>query len=380
MATKADYYETLGVAHNASEAEVKKAYRKLAMKYHPDRNAGDKSAEEKFKTLTEAYEVLSDSRKRSAYDQFGHAGVDQSAGPGGFGGGASNFGDVFGDIFGDIFGGRSGGRQQGGSRAQQGADLRYNLEMTLEEAVKGHTVTVKIPTLVGCSGCKGTGAKSGSKPKTCTTCQGMGQVRIQQGFFAIQQTCSACRGAGEIIADPCTQCRGEGRVHETKTLSVRIPAGVDNNDRIRLAGEGEAGVYGGPAGDLYVQMYIKEHDIFKREGTDLYCEVPVSFAMAALGGELDVPTLEGRVKLKVPPETQTDRLFKIRGKGVKTIRGQGPGDLLCRILVETPVNLTKKQKELLDEFNKSMSADTASHHSPQASTWFKKVKCFFDKN
>lgn len=377
MATKADYYETLGVAHNASEAEIKKAYRKLAMKYHPDRNAGDKSAEEKFKTLTEAYEVLSDSRKRSAYDQFGHAGVDQSGA--GFAG-SGNFSDVFGDIFGDIFGGRTGGHGQGGhTRAQQGADLRYNLEMSLEDAVHGNTVTIKVPTLVGCSPCKGTGAKSGSKPKTCTTCQGMGQVRMQQGFFAIQQTCPACRGAGEIISDPCTQCRGEGRVHETKTLSVRIPAGVDNNDRIRLTGEGEAGFHGGPPGDLYVQVHVKEHELFKRDGTDLYCEVPVSFTMAALGGELDVPTLEGRVKLKVPAETQTDRLFKIRGKGVKTIRGQGPGDLLCRVIIETPINLTRKQKELLEEFSKSIPSESESQHSPQANSWLKRVKHFFDK-
>jgi len=374
---KADYYETLGVERNASEAEIKKAYRKLAMKYHPDRNAGDKAAEEKFKVLTEAYEVLSNSQKRSAYDQFGHAGVDASA-AGGYGaGGGANFSDIFGDVFGDIFGGRTGGGQ-GRSSMQQGSDLHYTLEMTLEDAVRGSTVKIQVPTLVACAGCSGSGARAGSKPKKCDTCRGLGQVRIQQGFFALQQTCPDCRGAGEIISDPCNRCNGNGRVHETKTLSVNIPAGVDSGDRVRLAREGEAGMQGGPSGDLYVQIHIKKHPIFTREGADLYCEVPIGFATAALGGELDVPTLEGRVKLKIPPETQTDRLFKIRGKGVRTIRGTRVGDLLCRVTVETPVRLTKKQKELLEEFEKSVSSNADQCHNPQAGSWFKRVKDFFE--
>jgi molecular chaperone DnaJ len=377
MTAKRDYYEILGVSRNASEADIKKAYRKLAMKYHPDRNPGDKSAEETFKTLSEAYEVLSDSHKRHAYDQFGHAGVNQGAGASAQSGGF-NFSDIFGDIFGEAFGGR-GGRSGSGSYAEQGADLRYNLELTLEDAVRGKNVEIRIPTQVRCTPCSGSGAKPGTEAKNCATCGGQGQVRMQQGFFAIQQGCPTCRGSGKVIANPCHKCHGQGRVQEYKTLSVKIPPGVDNGDRIRLSGEGEAGIHGGPPGDLYVQTHVREHEIFKRDGADLYCEVPISITTAALGGELDVPTLSGRVKLKIPPETQTGRLFRLRGKGVKTVRGEGPGDLLCRALLETPVNLNKRQKELLEELDKTMCFESVPHHNPQSSGWFRKVKHFFEE-
>ncbi len=375
MSEKKDYYETLGVARNASEADIKAAYRKLAMKHHPDRNPGDKSAEEKFKTVSEAYEILSNAQKRSAYDQFGHAGVDASAAAGAYGNAGSNFSDIFGDIFGDIFKGGRGSAER--SHAEQGADLRYNLNLTLEDAIHGKTVEIKVPTWVACTSCKSTGSKDGAKPKTCNTCGGMGQVRMQQGFFAIQQPCHTCRGRGTIISDPCHKCHGQGRVQDQKTLSVHIPPGVDNGDRIRLAGEGEAGMHGGAAGDLYVQVQVREHEIFTRDGTNLYCEVPVSFTLAALGGELDVPTLNGRVKLKIPPETQTARVLRVKGKGVKTVRGAGPGDLLCRVIVETPINLSKKQKELLQELEASMN--TEGKHNPHASSWFKRVKHFFEE-
>lgn len=372
---KRDYYEILGVAKNASQAELKKAYRSLAMKHHPDRNPGDAKAEESFKEAKEAYEVLSDEQKRAAYDQFGHAGVGGAAGggAGGFGGAGGNFSDVFGDIFGDIFGGRGGG---GGSRVHRGADLRYNLDINLEEAVAGTTVKIKVPTLVSCSTCNGTGAKKGSKPVTCSTCAGNGQVRIQQGFFSIQQTCPQCRGSGQIISDPCNTCHGEGRVRDHKTLSAKIPAGVDTGDRIRLSGEGEAGENGGPAGDLYIQINVREHPIFAREDSHLYCEVPVSFVTAALGGELEVPTLDGRAKLRIPPETQSGKVFRLKGKGVKPVRGGVQGDLLCKVNVETPVNLTSRQKELLAEFEKTLQND--GKQSPQAKGWVDKVKSFFD--
>jgi molecular chaperone DnaJ len=325
--SKRDYYEILGVQRNATEAEIKKAYRRLAMKYHPDRNTGDEEAETKFKEAKEAYEVLADAQKRAAYDQFGHAGVDPAAaaGAGGFGGGAS-FSDIFGDVFGDIFGG--GGGARGGSRVFRGADLRYNLELSLEEAVGGTSVKIRVPTLTPCETCGGSGARKGTSPTTCPTCHGHGQVRMQQGFFSLQQTCPRCQGSGQIISDPCPTCHGEGRVQEQKTLSVKVPAGVDTGDRIRLAGEGEAGQNGGPPGDLYVQIHVREHPIFKRQDNDLYCEVPIGFARAALGGELDVPTLDGRVKLKIPPETQTGKLFRLRGKGVRPV--QSPGHLLAR--------------------------------------------------
>ncbi len=376
---KRDFYEILGVAKNASEADIKKAYRRAAQKHHPDRNPDDKESEEKFKEAKEAYEILSNAQKRAAYDQFGHAGVDQSAGGGGggFGGaaGGGNFSDVFGDVFGDIFGGaRAGG---GGQRVYRGADLRYNLDLNLEEAVRGATVKIRVPTLVKCKTCEGSGAKKGTSPVSCTTCGGRGQVRIQQGFFSLQQACPHCQGSGHIIKDPCSDCHGQGRVHEQKTLSVKIPAGVDNGDRIRLAGEGEAGESGGPSGDLYVQIKVRPHAIFTREENNLHCEVPISFANAVLGGELDVPTLDGRVKLKIPPETQTGKSFRLRGKGVKSVHGGGVGDLICKIEVETPVNLSRKQKELLEEFQRAMEEGDGKH-SPRSNSWFVGVKKFFE--
>ena len=377
--SKRDYYEVLGASKNASEAELKKAYRRAAQKYHPDRNPDDKEAEEKFKECKEAWEVLGDPQRRAAYDQFGHAGVDPSMG--GFGGGAGagaagmgGFSDIFGDVFGDIFG---GGRGAGGQRVYRGSDLRYNLELSLEDAVAGTEVKIRVPTLVQCGTCSGSGARKGSKPTTCTTCGGHGQVRMQQGFFSLQQTCPHCQGTGTLITDPCPDCRGKGRVSEHKTLSVKVPAGVDNGDRIRLAGEGEAGESGGPPGDLYVQIAVKEHPIFKRDENNLYCEVPISITTAALGGELEVPTLNGRVNLKIPGETQTGRMFRMRGKGVKPVRGGPVGDLICRVIVETPVNLTRRQKELLQEFSGELEQG-GSRHNPQTSSWLDGVKKFFD--
>ena len=372
--SKRDYYEVLNVARNASEAEVKQAYRRLAMKLHPDRNPGDQVAEERFKEAKEAYEVLSDSRKRTAYDQFGHAGVDGTAG-GGFGGfgEAADLGDIFGGVFRDIFGGMRGG----GGQNYRGADLRYTLELTLEEAVFGTTAKIRVPTLVSCATCAGSGAKPGTKPTTCPTCRGAGQVRMQQGFFSIQQACPRCQGRGTIIPDPCETCRGSGRIEEQKTLSVKVPAGVDNGDRIRLTGEGEVGEHGGSPGDLYVQIQVKPHPIFTREDNDLYCEVPIGFHTAALGGELEVPTLDGRLSLKIPPETQTSKVFRLRGKGVKPVRGGPTGDLLCRIVVETPVNLTREQKELLEKFAATMEA-SGERHTPQQGSWLDGVKKFFE--
>ncbi|WP_027911196.1 molecular chaperone DnaJ [Pseudomonas sp. URMO17WK12:I4] len=371
--SKRDYYEVLGVERGASEAELKKAYRRLAMKHHPDRNPGDKAAEDAFKEANEAYEVLSDAAKRSAYDQYGHAGVDpQMGGGGGFGGGGANFSDIFGDVFSDFFGGQRGG-QRGG--AQRGSDLRYTLELDLEEAVRGTTVTIRVPTLVNCKACDGSGAKKGTSPVTCTTCGGIGQVRMQQGFFSVQQTCPRCHGSGKMITDPCGSCHGHGRVEEHKTLSVKVPAGVDTGDRIRLSGEGEAGTLGGPSGDLYVVVNVREHAIFQRDGKHLYCEVPISFVDAALGGELEVPTLDGRVKLKIPEGTQTGKLFRLRGKGVAPVRGGGAGDLMCKVAVETPVNLDRRQRELLEEFRQSLAGN--SSNSPKANGWFEGVKRFF---
>ena len=373
MANKKDYYDVLGVSRNVDEAELKKAYRRYAMKYHPDRNQGDVKAEDKFKEAKEAYDVLSNSQKRAAYDQFGHAGVDNSAaGHGGFSGAGAGFGDIFGDVFGDIFGGG-----QGGTRANQGVDLRYNLELPLEQAVAGTTVKIRIPKMVACETCKGSGAKKGSTPVDCSTCGGVGQVRMQQGFFSVQQTCPQCRGAGKIITDPCSTCRGQGRVQDRKTISVKVPEGVDNGDRIRLAGEGEIAENNGPSGDLYVHISVKEHPIFVRDDTDLYCEVPISFATAALGGELEVPTLDGKVKLKIPLETQSGKLFRLRSKGVRSVRSSTKGDLLCRVIVETPVKLDRNQKELLHQFEQSMLSQ-GTKNSPQVNSWMDGVKRFFD--
>ncbi len=367
---KRDYYDVLGVDRGASASEIKKAFRRVAMKHHPDRNPDDKQAEDKFKEAQEAYEVLSDDDKKANFDRFGHTPPNQ----GGGGGGGAGFGDIFGDVFGDIFGGAgsSGGR----SGPARGSDLRYDLQLELEDAVKGKTVEIEIPTLDPCSTCKGTGARAGSSPRTCNSCQGVGQVRMQQGFFSVQQTCPKCRGRGQMITDPCGECHGQGVVEKRKTLSVKIPAGVDTGDRIRLAGKGEAGPQGGPNGDLYVQMNVAEHSLFVRDGANLHCEVPISFSQAALGGELEVPTLSGKVKLKVPLETQSGKLFRLRGKGVTQVRGGGPGDLLCRVVVETPINLSAKQAKLLKSFDASLSG--SSKHSPRSSSWFSGVKSFFD--
>ncbi len=375
---KRDYYEVLGVARGASESDIKKAYRKLAMKHHPDRNPDDKSAEEKFKEISEAYEVLTDSEKKAAYDQFGHAGVEGMAGGGAGGFSGGSFSDIFGDVFGDIFGAAAGGRA-GGGRAQQqrGADLRYTLELDLEEVVRGTEVKIRVPTMHACDECEGSGSRKGTSPSTCSTCNGAGQVRMQQGFFSIQQTCPRCRGQGTIITSPCDRCHGAGRVEKEKTLSVKVPAGVDSGDRIRLAGEGEAGPRGGPPGDLYVQVMVRDHKIFQRDGRNLYCEVPINFADACLGAEVEVPTLDGRVKLKIPAETQTGKLFRLRGKGVTPVRGGAPGDLMCRVVVETPVNLSKDQKDLLKKFRDSLHEDRK--HSPQSNSWLDSVKNFFDE-
>ena len=369
---KRDYYEVLGLNRDASDDDVKKAYRRLAMKLHPDRNPDDAEAEEKFKEASEAYEVLADREKRGAYDQFGHAGVDPSAGGMGGAGFNGSFSDIFGDVFGDIFGGGRSGR----SSRSRGADLRYALTLDLGQAVHGDTVEISVPVLAACEECRGSGSAPGTQPSICPECSGAGQIRVAQGFFSLQQTCPRCRGAGQIITDPCRRCGGQGRVEERKTLSVRIPPGVDTGDRIRLAGEGEAG-RGGEAGDLYVQVEVREHPIFERDGRHLYCEVPLSFADAALGGEREVPTLSGRVMLKVPPETQTGKMFRLRGRGVTPVRGGGVGDLLCRVVVETPVKLDESQKELLRQFKHSLEK-RSEHHSPRESGWFRGVKDFFD--
>ena len=369
---KRDYYDVLGVDKGASDAEIKKAFRRVAMKFHPDRNPEGADAEDKFKEAQEAYEILGDNDKKAAYDRYGHAGVDGNSGGQRGGGGAGGFGDIFGDVFGDIFGGGGGGR--GGPA--RGSDLRYDLQLDLEDAVRGKTVQIDVPTLSTCDPCGGSGARKGSSPVTCTTCNGAGQVRMSQGFFSVQQACPQCRGRGQMISDPCGSCQGQGVIEEQKTLSVKIPAGVDTGDRIRLGGKGEAGPQGGPPGDLYVQMVVRDHPIFVRDDANLHCEVPISFAQAALGGELEVPTLSGKVKLKIPTETQSSKLFRLRGKGVAPVRGGGVGDLLCRVVVETPVNLSAEQRELLKKFEDSL--DGKSKHSPRSSSWFDGVKKFFD--
>jgi len=368
---KRDYYEVLGVNRDASEEEIKKAYRKLAMKWHPDRNPDNPKAEENFKEAKEAYEILTDGQKRSAYDQFGHAGVDPTAAAGagaGFGGG---FADAFSDIFSDIFG---GGRTR--SSVYRGADLRYNLEITLEDAARGSETRIRIPAMEECATCHGSGAKPGTSPTTCSTCHGHGQVRMQQGFFSIQQTCPRCHGSGKVVASPCATCGGVGRVKQHKTLSVKIPAGVDEGDRIRLSGEGEAGMNGGPPGDLYVVIHLKPHPVFKRDHNDLHCEMPISFTSAALGGDIEIPTLDGYAKVKVPPGTQTGQMFRLRGKGIKGVRSTSHGDLICHVAVETPVNLTARQKELLSELE-AINVKDAGRHNPRARSWMEKVKEFF---
>ena len=371
---KRDYYDILGVDRGATEADVKKAYRRLAMKYHPDRNTGDADAEEKFKEATEAYSVLTDSEKRERYDRFGHAGVDGAAGASGFdAAGFGDIGDIFGEVFGDIFGGRSRGR--GGARS--GADLQYTMELTLEQAVGGDTVEITVPNLATCERCDGSGAKSGTKPVDCSQCGGRGQVRVSQGFFSLQQTCPRCGGAGRVIRDPCASCGGRGRVERRKTLSVTVPPGVDDGNRLRMPGEGQAGVGRAPPGDLYVQFRVAEHPIFDRDGRNLYCDVPLSFADAALGGEIEVPTLDGRVKLKVPPETQTGKRFRLRGRGVPAVRGGATGDLLCRVVIETPVRLSEEQKDLLLAFKTSMESNGGKHR-PKEEGWFQSLKHFFD--
>jgi molecular chaperone DnaJ len=375
---KRDYYEVLGVNRDAPEEEIKKAYRKLAMKWHPDRNPDNPKAEERFKEAKEAYEVLTDTQKRPLYDQFGHAGVDPSAGGGaGFGVGAGagagfgNFADTFGDIFSDIFG---GGR--GRSNVYRGADLRYNLEISLEDAARGTETRIRIPAMEECGTCKGSGAKPGTSPTSCPTCQGHGQVRMQQGFFSIQQTCPRCHGSGKVVTSPCQTCGGAGRVKQHKTLVVKIPAGVDEGDRIRLSGEGEAGMNGGPAGDLYVVVHLRPHTVFTRDHNDLHCEMPISITIAALGGDIEIPTLDGYAKIKVPPGTQTGQMFRLRGKGIKGVRSSGHGDLICHVSVETPVNLTARQKELLQELE-TINQKDAGRHNPRAKSWMEKVKEFF---
>jgi molecular chaperone DnaJ len=371
--SKRDYYKVLDVPRSATEAEIKKAYRRLAMKYHPDRNPNDKEAEERFKEAKEACEVLTDEHKRAAYDQYGHAGVEAASrgGRGGFSGDA--FSDIFGDVFGDIFGARrSGGRSQ----VFRGADLRYELELDLAQAVFGHSVEIEVPKLVECETCGGSGAAKGSAAVACDGCGGVGQIRVSQGFFQLQQTCPRCRGAGTLIKNPCDTCLGQGRVRRTRKLSVKVPAGVDTGDRIRLTGEGEAGRNGGPPGDLYVEMHVKEHPIFEREGEHLSCEVPVSFATASLGGAISVPTLEGDVTLKIPAETQSGRVFRLRDKGVQPVRGGARGDLFCKVVVETPVNLSAEQKELIRKLEETLKQN-ATRHAPRAEGFFEGVKRFF---
>ncbi len=371
---KRDYYEVLGVSRTASADEMKRSYRRLAMKFHPDRNPDDESAATKFKEAKEAYEVLSDSDKRATYDRFGHEGLQTGpGGPGGFT--AEGFSDIFGDVFGDIFGARGSRRA---SQVFRGADLGYELKLDLEKAVNGDTVTIDVPTRVSCDTCAGSGAKKGSEPAKCSTCNGAGQVRMQQGFFSIQQTCPACKGAGTVIVDPCTDCHGRGRVQKTRTLSVKVPAGVDDGDRIRLSGEGEAGRNGGPPGDLYVEIRVKPHKLFNRDGADLYCEVPVSFAAATLGGEVELPTLDGHVSLKIPAGTQSGKVFRLRAKGVTTVRDPRVGDLFAKVAVETPVNLTSEQRDLLRRFDESISSG-GEKHSPRAGGWLDTVKRFFER-
>ena len=373
MAQKKDLYDILGVNRDASDEDIKKSYRKLAMKYHPDRNPDHKDAEDKFKEAKSAYEILSDAEKRRAYDAYGHAGVNPQMGGGPGGEGFGGFSEAFGDIFGEIFGGRGG---RGAHQVYRGADLRYNMDITLEQAARGTETKIRIPSLDECETCHGTGAKPGTQPKTCHTCNGQGQVRMQQGFFSIQQTCPTCHGTGKVIAEPCTACTGSGRVKNHKTLSVKIPSGVDNGDRIRLSGEGEAGMNGGPPGDLYVVVQLKPHTVFQRDGADLHCEMPISFTIAALGGDIHIPTLEGEAKIKIPAETQSGQVFRLRGKGIRPVRQTSAGDLMCHVVVETPIRLTDRQKELLRELEEINKKD-GDKHNPRAKGFMDKVKDFF---
>ena len=384
---KRDFYEILGVAKNATDEEIKKSYRKLAMKYHPDRNPDSKGSEDKFKEAKEAYEMLSDPQKRDAFDRYGHAGVDPNMGGGGGGGGfggagAGGFSDAFGDIFGDIFGnaargGGGGGGRSAGPQVYRGADLRYNLDITLEQAAHGFDTTIRVPSWDSCEICHGSGAKPGTQPTTCPTCAGHGQVRMQQGFFSIQQTCPKCHGTGKVIPEPCATCAGAGRIKRNKTLEVKIPAGIDDGMRIRSSGNGEPGMNGGPPGDLYVEIHIKQHPVFQREGDDLHCEIPISYAKAALGGEIEVPTLSGKASFTLPEGTQTGKTFRLRSKGVKGVRSGYAGDLFCHVVIETPVKLTERQRELLREFEE-LTNESGAKHSPQSKSWTEKVKGFFE--
>ncbi len=377
--SKRDFYEVLGVPKNASDDELKKAYRKLAMKHHPDRNQGDasKKAEEAFKEAKEAYEILSEPQKRAAYDQYGHAGVDPNM-RGGMGGaeGFGGFAEAFGDIFGDMFGGQQRGGARGGRQVYRGSDLSYAMDITLEEAANGKEAQIRIPSWESCETCHGSGAKPGTTPKTCGTCNGSGAVQMRQGFFSVQQTCPHCRGTGKIIPEPCTSCHGQGKVKKQKTLEVKIPAGIDDGMRIRSTGNGEPGTNGGPPGDLYIEIRTKKHDIFERDGDDLHCEVPVSFTTAALGGEIEVPTLAGKAAIDIPEGTQAGKQFRLRGKGIKGVRSSYPGDLYCHIVVETPVKLTEYQRKILREFDESLKKGGAKH-SPSTESWTDKLKSFF---
>ena len=378
---KRDYYDVLGVARGASAEELKKAYRQKAKELHPDRNSDNPNAEAQFKEVNEAYDVLKDADRKAAYDRFGHAAFEGGGGgrgPQGFGGGAGNadfasaFSDVFEDLFGDFMGGRGGGG--GRSRAQRGSDLRYNLRVSLEEAHQGVQKTINVPTSVACDTCRGTGAEGGAEPVTCPTCSGMGKVRAQQGFFTVERTCPTCNGMGQIVKNPCRSCGGAGRTEKERSLSVNIPAGVETGTRIRLAGEGEAGLRGGPSGDLYIFIEVKDHPIFQRDGVHLYCRVPISFTTAALGGEVEVPTIDGgRSRVKVPAGSQTGKQMRLRAKGMPALRGGGVGDMVLELAVETPVNLTSRQKELLVEFEK-----LSEENNPEGKTFFSKVKGFWD--
>ena len=372
---KRDFYEVLGVPKNASDDGIKKAYRKLAMKWHPDRNQGDASAESKFKEVKEAYEMLSDAEKRGAYDQYGHAGVDPNMRGGA--GGPGGFGDAFGDIFGDIFGGgRRGGGGGGGRQVFRGNDLSYAMDITLEEAAAGKESQIRIPSWDSCSPCDGTGAKPGTQAKTCTTCHGAGQVQMRQGFFSVQQTCPHCHGKGKIIADPCNTCHGQGQTKTNKTLEIKIPAGIDDGMRIRSTGNGEPGQNGGPPGDLFIEIRLRKHDIFERDGDDLHCQVPVNMTSAALGGEIDLPTLAGKATIEIPEGTQNGKTFRLRGKGIKGVRSSIAGDLYCHIVTETPVKLTEHQRKLLKELDESFKKNR-DKHSPTGGGWFEKAKAFF---